>query len=65
MYQITTLSQSDFSHNVPNTFFHQEINNGHLALILPGLNYTCDMPLLYYATQIMLEAALMAFHHLL
>jgi len=56
MYQITTLSQSDFSNNVPNTFFRQENNADHLALILPGLNYSCDMPLLYYSTQIMLEA---------
>jgi hypothetical protein len=56
MYQITTLSQSDFSNNVPNTFFRQENNADHLAFILPGLNYSCDMPLLYYSTQIMLEA---------
>ena len=53
MVQITTLAQSS---SVPNTFFRQDSDTGHLALILPGLNYTCDMPLLYYATQIMLEA---------
>jgi len=57
MYQITTLSyNNDLSSNVPNTFFRQELESDHLALILPGLNYSCDMPLLYYATQIMLEA---------
>jgi hypothetical protein len=56
MYQITSLSQSNFSHIVPNTFYRQELKSDHLALILPGLNYTCDMPLLYYATQVMLEA---------
>lgn len=57
MYQITTLSnKKDFSLNVPNTFFRQENNADHLAIILPGLNYSCDMPLLYYACQVMLEA---------
>ncbi|PKO05779.1 MAG: hypothetical protein CVU41_10175 [Chloroflexi bacterium HGW-Chloroflexi-3] len=55
MYQITTLSQSDFSHTVPNTFLRQDADTDHLVLVLPGLNYTCDMPMLYYATQIMLE----------
>ena len=53
MVQITTLSQSS---SVPNTFFRQDSDTAHLALILPGLNYTCDMPLLYFATQVMLEA---------
>jgi hypothetical protein len=56
MYQITTLSKNNFSNNVPNTFFRQDTKSDHLALILPGLNYSCDMPLLYYATQVMLEA---------
>jgi hypothetical protein len=56
MYQITTLSKNNFLLNVPNTFFRQDTKSNHLALILPGLNYSCDMPLLYYANQIMLEA---------
>jgi hypothetical protein len=55
MYQITKLSKNDFSLNVPNTFFRQEAEADHLTMILPGLNYSCDMPLLYYAAQIMLE----------
>lgn len=57
MPQITTLSnKNDTSFQVPNTFFKQETETDHLALILPGLNYTCDMPLLYYSTQVMLGA---------
>ena len=57
MPQITTLSnKNDPSFQVPNTFFKLETETDHLALILPGLNYTCDMPLLYYSTQIMLGA---------
>jgi dienelactone hydrolase len=40
---------------LPNRFYRQE-NGGasHLALILPGLLYTCDKPLLYYPTQLLL-----------
>jgi predicted alpha/beta-hydrolase family hydrolase len=56
MYQITTLSKNNFSINVPNTFFRQETETNHLTMIFPGLNYSCDMPLLYYAAQIILEA---------
>lgn len=52
MVQITSLAQDP---SVPNTFFRQEIETDHLTIIFPGLNYTCDMPLLYYAAQIMLE----------
>ncbi|MDO9084878.1 MAG: hypothetical protein Q7U53_01620 [Anaerolineaceae bacterium] len=65
MYQITTLSKNNYSINVPNTFFRQETETNQLTMIFPGLNYSCDMPLLYYAAQIMLEALLKAFHHLL
>ena len=57
MAQITTISnKNDPSFLVPNIFFKQEKETNHLALILPGLNYTCDMPLLYYSTQVMLGA---------
>ncbi|HSM24537.1 MAG TPA: hypothetical protein VK856_06705 [Anaerolineaceae bacterium] len=55
MYKITTLTTRDVKNPTPaNTFFWQEDKTDHLALILPGLNYTCDMPLLYYAAQLML-----------
>jgi len=39
---------------VPNRFYKHEHPTG-LALILPGLRYTCEMPLLYYLTQILLN----------
>jgi hypothetical protein len=51
MYSITTI-KNDIS--IPNTYFCHEKKSDHLSLILPGLNYTCDMPLLYYTTQVML-----------
>ena len=53
MYSITHLTNESA---IPNTYFRQEAPTDHLALILPGLNYTCDMPLLYYAAQVMLSA---------
>lgn len=57
MIQITALKNDfDPTFQVPNTFFRQEEQTKHLALILPGLNYSCDMPLLYYAAQVMLAA---------
>jgi hypothetical protein len=55
MYKITTLTTPDVNNPTPdNTFFWQEDETDHLALILPGLNYTCDMPLLYYTAQFLI-----------
>lgn len=39
---------------VPNTFLRQEGAADHVAILFPGANYTCHMPLLYYATQVLL-----------
>jgi hypothetical protein len=39
---------------VPNRLYKHEQAAG-LALIFPGLRYTCDMPLLYYLTQVLLD----------
>jgi predicted alpha/beta-hydrolase family hydrolase len=38
---------------IPNLFFQQEVKAMTLAVLLPGLNYTCDMPLLYYSTRLL------------
>lgn len=57
MYSYSSIStSSDPKLTIPNTFLRQDTDTNHLALILPGLNYSCDMPLLYYAAQILLEA---------
>ena len=57
MYSYSSiLASNDPKLAIPNTFLRQDADTDHLALILPGLNYSCDMPLLYYASQIMLEA---------
>lgn len=33
---------------VPNRFHRQDAATPHLAVVLPGFGYTCDMPLLYF-----------------
>ena len=40
---------------VPNTFFRQQGGTGHLAVVLPGLAYTCRSPALYYPTLLLLD----------
>jgi hypothetical protein len=40
---------------VPNRFFQQAGAARDLAVVVPGLNYTCDMPLLYYPARLLVE----------
>jgi predicted alpha/beta-hydrolase family hydrolase len=40
---------------VPNLFFHQPGETTGLAVLSPGLRYSCDMPLLYYLTRLLLQ----------
>ncbi len=58
-FKIATLNLAGYAGlPVPNRFFRvgQPDKTGHkaLALILPGLNYTCDMPLLYYPAKLLM-----------
>lgn len=39
---------------VPNTFHRQDDEARHVAILLPGVAYTCQMPLLYYPTRLLL-----------
>lgn len=41
---------------VPNEFLRQQGEARHLAVLLPGMGYTCDMPLFYYAETMLLDA---------
>lgn len=51
MYSLTALEISGYrGEPVPNTFFQQYQETRHAALLLPGLGYTCQMPLFYYPT---------------
>ena len=39
---------------VPNTFIRQQAETAHAALVLPGLGYTAQMPLLFYVAELLL-----------
>src|SRR5579884_1063750 len=39
---------------VPHTFWRQDEQARHVAILLPGVGYTCDMPLLYYPARLLL-----------
>lgn len=41
---------------VPNEFLRRASETDHLAVLLPGFAYTCDMPLFYYAETVLLDA---------
>ena len=52
----TTLSiQTTSARVVDNRFFDAGLSNGWLALVLPGLAYSADMPLLYYSKLLLLN----------
>jgi len=40
---------------VPNQFIKQESEADRLAILLPGMGYSCDMPLFYYAQNVLEE----------
>jgi predicted alpha/beta-hydrolase family hydrolase len=40
---------------VPNRFLHTKGASDQLAVLLPGLGYTLDMPLFYYAENLLQE----------
>jgi hypothetical protein len=40
---------------VPHSFFRQESEADHLALVFPGWGYTAHMPLLYYPVEALLQ----------
>ncbi|MER3459557.1 MAG: hypothetical protein C4309_13855, partial [Chloroflexota bacterium] len=52
----TTLQISGYQGEpVPNTFFQHGGATDHIAIVLPGVRYTCPMPLLYYPTRLLLS----------
>ena len=40
---------------VPHTFWRQDAATRHVAIVLPGLAYGCDLPLLYYPARLLVE----------
>jgi predicted alpha/beta-hydrolase family hydrolase len=55
MYTWNTLTIAGYEHKpVPNTFRRQQDETSHAAIVLPGLGYTAQMPLLFYISQMLL-----------
>jgi predicted alpha/beta-hydrolase family hydrolase len=55
MYGTTTLAITGYRNEpVPHTFLRQDEHARHVAILLPGIGYTCDMPLLYYPARLLL-----------
>ncbi len=62
-YEISQLPPSDFDEEtVLNTYFHHTQPSTYLAVLFPGQSYTCDMPLLYYTTEVMLAQGIDVLH---
>ena len=52
-FNYTTISISGYNEkSVPNVFLQQKEPADTLAIMFPGLRYTCDMPLLYYPSRL-------------
>ncbi len=57
MYRSEHLSIEGYrGEQVPNEFLRQDSDAHHVAILLPGMGYTCDMPLFYYAEMLLLDA---------
>lgn len=55
-YEIGSLTITGFGDKpLPNTFFRKKETARDLAVLLPGLRYSADMPLLYYPTELLLQ----------
>lgn len=53
--KITALAITGYAgKTLPNRFFRQEGPAPTLAVLFPGLNYSCDMPLLFYPLKLLL-----------
>lgn len=57
MYTPQTLTIRGYQDEpVPHAFLRQETETRHLAVMLPGIAYTCDHPLLYYPARLLLDS---------
>lgn len=55
MYSFKALEIKGYRNEpVPNTLLWQERQARQVGIVLPGIGYTCQMPLLYHASQSML-----------
>jgi len=44
------------NYTVPNQYLRQSVGTHTLGVIFPGLHYSCDKPLLYYSSQLLIQA---------
>lgn len=57
-FNYTTISIKGYAEkSVPNLFLRQNKPADTLAILFPGLRYTCDMPLLYYPSRLFAQRA--------
>ena len=54
-YSVGRIKISGHNGDVRNTFYFQESRTDKLAMVFPGLGYTCQMPLLYYSTLLLVD----------
>ena len=55
MYDAQTLEINGYGEApVPHTFLRQHAAARHVAILLPGIAYGCDLPLLYYPARLLL-----------
>ena len=55
MYATATLDIVGFRDQaVPHTFFRQDDETRHLAILFPGLGYTTHMPVMFYPARLLL-----------
>jgi hypothetical protein len=55
-FNITSLEiTGDGGKTVSNQFIQQESTSNKLAVLYPGMRYTCDRPLLYFTTELLLS----------
>jgi pimeloyl-ACP methyl ester carboxylesterase len=61
--EITNLTLHGYAGQpLPNRFFRQAEASPGLAILFPGLYYSCDMPLLYFPTRLVLQRGMDVLH---
>lgn len=56
MYNYSSIEIKGYrDRKIPNTYLQQHHTSNHLAILLPGLGYTCDNPLLHYTAKTLLN----------
>lgn len=56
MQKEENLNVTGYKGAVHNSFYRQEKKTDRLAILFPGFAYSCNMPLLYYPTLLLLES---------